>query len=339
MGQSSGSRWAASPHPLSRQRHLTQEPSESSPQADMSLPNPSDTLSRGSTQNTQAASQANIEHVGSTPLESRVRLLSLAADPVPPVRPPPMEYLAPQILEGGNTAGGVCIISGASMTGGGDNPVVRQRNFTSLPPYGVGYMSSYDLGGGLLHHSAVTKPGFSDETLLSNSWTDIAQEMEWEDSSYPMPGHPVPSGTGAGYRSIDQPYLYPAVDRIGPSLSQACNVPQSHHTYAIDPVGIGGSRMLNIFPPPAIDPRATYSSYPPLPLPPREQTDRPWTMDISEDGTPFISLRDCELNLPSQRGEYRVNSGTSTVFEEGCLNTISGHVLEMGESEPETSIG
>jgi len=185
--------------------------------------------------------------------------------------------------------------------------------------------------------SAVTRPGFSDETLLGDSFIDV--EQEWGGSAYPISGPPVPSSTSEGYGGVGAPYSYPAGEQVHPSHSQPSTTPLSHHSYPIDPVGIGRSMLLNISTPPTIDPRATYSSYPPLPLPPRQQTDRPWTMDISEDGTQFISLRDCELNMSSQGGESGAGSAAWTTLPEGHLNTISGHVVEIRGSELGTGIG
>ncbi|CUS11273.1 unnamed protein product [Tuber aestivum] len=63
--------------------------------------------------------------------------------------------------------------------------------------------------------------------------------------------------------------------------------------------------------PPQINPYSTYASYPPLPLPPREETLRPWANDISDYGVQFISLRDCDLGALAESVENEVISAFS----------------------------
>jgi len=190
-------------------------------------------------------------------------------------------------------AGDIPIISGVLM-GGGRSTVFGDHNFGSPSLNGTEYMGADGIEGVFIPVSAITRPGLSDETLLSHSGTDRMQELAG--SAYRTPEPPVSSRTNTRYSSVDEPYLDTAVDPHHQRLSRESTAPLSHHLYPINPLRIGEQLLSNIPPPANIDPRATYSSYPSLSLPPREQTYRPWSMDVSDDGKQFISLGDCDLN-------------------------------------------
>jgi len=227
-------------------------------------------------------------------------------------------------------------ISGASTAGGGSN-IFGNRNFGCSSVHDTEYMGADSSGAGFPPLSAITRPGFSDETLLSDSRTHLVQE--WEGSAHHTPGPPAPSGSSTGYSSVGQPYLYSAADPLLSGPSQASAAQLGGHPFPMDPLGIGEPLIFHIPAPPAIHHRATYSSYPPLPLPPREQTNRPWTMDVSEDGTQYISLRNCELRFPTQGDENGASSGVWAGWPEGRLNPIGGHLLEIRGSNSGTVIG
>ena len=115
--------------------------------------------------------------------------------------------------------------------------------------------------------------GVKNETLLSDSRTHLVRE--WEGSSYHTPGPLVPRGSSTRYSSVGETYLYSAVDSLVPRLSQVSTVRLGGHSFPIDPLAIGELMIFSIPTPPTINLRATYSSYPPSLLPPREKTNRP----------------------------------------------------------------
>ena len=198
-------------------------------------------------------------------------------------------------------------------------------------------MSTDGIEGGFITISAITRPGFSDETLLSHSGTDRMQE--WAGSAYRTPESPVSSRTNTRYSSVDEPYLDPAVDPHHRRLSRASAASLNGHSYPINPLRIDEPLVSNILPPLTMDARATYSSYPPLSLPPREQTYRPWSMGVSEDGTQLISLRDYDLSGISQGGEDGAGSGVWIGGLGGRSNTVGGRGSKIGGSKSGTRFG
>ena len=230
-------------------------------------------------------------------------------------------------------AGDIPITRGASMAGG-CSTVASERDFGGPSLNGTEYMSTDGIEGGFITISAITKPGFSDETLLSHSGTDRMQE--WAGSAYRTPESPVPSRTNTRYSRVDGPYLDPAVDPQHRRLSRASAASLNGRSCPINPLRIDLPLVSNIPPPPTIDARATYSSYPPLPLPPREKTYRPWSMDVSEDGTQFISLRDCDLSGNPQGSEEGAGSGAWIGGPGGRSNTVGGRVSKIGGSKSGT---
>ncbi|PUU73054.1 hypothetical protein B9Z19DRAFT_1135954 [Tuber borchii] len=192
-------------------------------------------------------------------------------------------------------------------------------------------MGTDGIEGGFISISAITRPGFSDETLLSHSGTD--QMQEWAGSAYRTPELPVSRYTNTRYRSAGEPYLDPPVDPHPRRLSRESTAPLSHHLYPINPLRIGEQLVSNIPPPATINLRATYSSYPLLPLPPREQTYRPWSLDVSEDGAKFISLGDCDLGLRSKGDKAGPGSRAWIGGPGGRLNTVGEPVMRIRGSK------
>lgn len=228
------------------------------------------------------------------------------------------------------------VISGASMAGG-CSTVARDPNFGGLSLDGIEDIDTDGIEGGFIPISAITRPGFSDETLFSHSGTN--QMQEWAGSAYRNPAPPVSSSTNTRYSSAGEPYLDPAVDPHHRRLSRASTASQNGHSYPINPLRIDEPLVSNIPPPPTIVSRATYSSYPPLPLPPREKTYRPWSMDVSEDGTQFISLGDCDLSGYSRGSENGAGSEDCIGELGGPSNAVGGRGSRIGGSKSGTRFG
>jgi len=233
-------------------------------------------------------------------------------------------------------AGDTLINNGVSMAGG-PSTIVGDQNFGSPSLNGTEYMGTDGIEGVFIPISAITRPGFSDETLLGHSGTDRMQELAG--SAYRAPEPLMSSCTNTRYSSVYEPYLDTAIDPHHRRLSRASTASLSHHSYPINPLRIGEPLVSNIPPPPMIDVRATYSSYPPLPLPPREQTYRPWSMNVSEDGTQFISLGDCDLSGHSQGSEDAAGSGAWIGGPGGRSNAVGGRGSRIGGSKSGTRFG
>ncbi|PUU80400.1 hypothetical protein B9Z19DRAFT_1123656 [Tuber borchii] len=96
-------------------------------------------------------------------------------------------------------AGVISIISGASITGG-YSTVVGDQNFGGPSLNRTENMGTDRMEGRFIPISAITRPEFSHETLLSHSRTELMQE--WAGSAYRTPEPPVSSRTNTRYSRV-----------------------------------------------------------------------------------------------------------------------------------------
>ena len=93
---------------------------------------------------------------------------------------------------------------------GGRSAAVVDPNFGSPSLNGTECMSIDGIEGVFIPISSITRPEFSDGTLLSHSGTDRMQELAG--SAHRTPEPPVSSRTNTRYSSVDEPYLDTAIE-------------------------------------------------------------------------------------------------------------------------------